>query len=86
MVRDHWSPTASDVSTDAKASLFTAFLADRLTGSRTQWVIKARHALTLLLGFHRPDSQFRDSVFNPLHHDEPLAVIGERLTLFGNGL
>jgi len=36
-VRDQWPPAASDVSTDARASLFTAFLADRLTGSRTEW-------------------------------------------------
>ncbi|MDF2372064.1 MAG: hypothetical protein P1V21_14880 [Rhizobiaceae bacterium] len=40
-VRDQWAPAASPVlsgvSTDARASLFTAFLADRLTGSRTQW-------------------------------------------------
>jgi len=36
-VRDQWPPAASDVSTDAKASLFTAFPADRLTGTRTEW-------------------------------------------------
>ena len=40
-VRDQWPPAASPVlsgvSTDAKASLFTAFLADRHTGSRTEW-------------------------------------------------
>tara|TARA_R110000751_G_scaffold10055_5_gene37423 strand:- start:9743 stop:10123 length:381 start_codon:yes stop_codon:yes gene_type:complete len=36
-VRDQWPPAASDVSADARASLFTAFPADRLTGSRTEW-------------------------------------------------
>jgi len=36
-VRDQWPPAVSDVSTDAKTLLFTAFLADRLTGSRTEW-------------------------------------------------
>jgi len=36
-VRDQWPPAASDVLSEAKASLFTAFLADRLTGSLTEW-------------------------------------------------
>gem|GEM_PF-5069771 len=31
------SPVVSGVSTDARASLFTAFMAERLTGSRTEW-------------------------------------------------
>jgi len=50
-VRDQWPPAASpvlsDVSTDARASLFTAFLADRLSGSRTEWFNESKTGSSL---------------------------------------